>query len=744
MNFLRTTVRVAALGLILLAAGNCSSSKSLTSTTGGTGGSCPTPPAAPADAPKILGAACDPIVPTQCGYPFPSSVYLVTDSTTATGYRIAMPQEAMPHAATVGNLDPAMINGNDGFSPGQTILTHLPGATVTGLPTQDTLATSVTTMSPTILLNADTGELVPHWAELDEELDNEADMDRAFLIRPVVRLADNTRYIVAIRHVVDSSGTALPPTPIFQALRDGTPNCDPSVDARRSLYTDIFAQLQKAGISKTDLQLAWDYRTASQKNNTAWMLAMRDDALQKVGMMGPVYTLFPSAPAQMTPCMANTDCTGSGETCVNGTCLNVATSPSCNNLTVSTVNPAETHNASPSEIGSGNCSQDSPNSHIWRRLFGLMTVPLYTQNPNPSIDSAMMMPTGLNFGSDGLPAANGMAQYEFEVNIPVAATKKAGHPIANGHGLLGDKTEGDGSYLAEIDDAGDFVSIAVDLVGFCQDDNTVLDNVLASDPTQFKSIVGRQHQGLINSLMAMRVMNALAKDPATQFNGQPTIDPSVYYYRGDSQGGIMGTTYMAITTDVKLGVLGEPGMPYSLLLNRSEDFAPFFSILQNVFSKGRDIQMVLGLIQMVWDHTEPDGYAPYIVQNNLPNTPSHQVLIHDNIGDYQVTPLGAHIIARAVGAKQLQPVNREIYGITDAPSPIAGSAIVEWSWGLNPAPETNTPPSNLCPMNAPPKCGDPHDQLRIQPSSIQQEVTWFQTGMVVSTCGSGPCVGTFM
>src|SRR6185437_11265511 len=101
-------------------------------------------------------------------------------------------------------------------------------------------------------------------------------------------------------------------------------------------------------------------------------------------------------------------------------------------------------------------------------------------------------------------------------------------------------------------------------------------------------------------------------------------------------------------------------------------------------------------------------------------------------------------IARAVGAKNLSIVNREIYGIPDATGPISGSAIVEWSWGLNPAPETNTPPMNLCPANAPPKCGDPHDQLRIQQTSIDQEVQWFATGTVVQTCGMGPCVGTFM
>ncbi len=146
--------------LVALALGaSCSSSQSTGTSTGTV--MCPTPPTPPADAAPLLAAACDPLVPSQCGYPFPSNVYLITDASTTSGKRVAMPADAMPLNTQIGKkLDPSLIAESDGFSPGQTILTHLPGATVTGLPTQDSLAMSVTTASPTILLNADTGELV--------------------------------------------------------------------------------------------------------------------------------------------------------------------------------------------------------------------------------------------------------------------------------------------------------------------------------------------------------------------------------------------------------------------------------------------------------------------------------------------------------------------------------------------------------------------------------------------------------
>ena len=67
----------------------------------------------------------------------------------------------------------------------------------------------------------------------------------------------------------------------------------------------------------------------------------------------------------------------------------------------------------------------------------------------------------------------------------------------------------------------------------------------------------------------------------------------------------------------------------------------------------------------------------------LPGTPAHHVLIHTAIGDHQVTPLGAHLIARTIGAKNLKPVNREVFGIPDADGPFTdGSAIVEYVFGL--------------------------------------------------------------
>ena len=625
--------------------------------------SCTTlPDQAPETKPDVLlTTGCDPLVPDQCGFPFPSDVWLVDDPKTVSGHHVQFGPQTLPSVNHL-QVDPAPRTGCDGFSPGMTVLTLLPGATATGLPDENTLPLSVTTQSPTILLNTRTGQLVPHIAELDMSADS--DDQRSFMIRPVVRLDDNTRYIVAIRKVVDQSGKLLAASPAFAALRDGTNFADASIDRRRTKYAGLFDQLAKAGIEKSSLQLAWDYSTASRENNTRTMIAMRDAALAVVGADGPSYTI-----TQVV---------------------------------------------------------ENPNAHIRRRILGTMHVPLYLTQAAPGGE--------LSVDENGLPKQNGFADYPFLVQIPNSAvTGKPGAILQNGHGLLGHKEEGQNGYMAELCDDKNFVEIAVDLVGFASDDVNIFIEAIGRNIGSFKHIIDRQQQGMINQLLAMRMMKGgFAREPMAQFGGVSAIDPTHSYYRGDSQGGIMGTTYMAISTDVTRGLLGEPGMPYSLLLNRSEDFTPYSILLQgttnsNFFS----IQILLGLMQMFWDRSEPNGFAPYITENPLPNTPVHNILLLAAIGDHQVTPLGAHVLARAIKAQNMKPVNREVFGLANADAPFMGNGITEFEFGLPLAPTTNIP------MMA---GDDPHDKVRVLPTASSLTDIFLRTGVIQNPCG-GPCKG---
>jgi hypothetical protein len=248
----------------------------------------------------------------------------------------------------------------------------------------------------------------------------------------------------------------------------------------------------------------------------------------------------------------------------------------------------------------------------------------------------------------------------------------------------------------------------------------------------------RQIQGHVNQLVAMRLMMGRVardgvKDSAGKLILDPAwIDPAVRAYRGDSQGGIMGGTYMSVSTDVTRGLLGEPGTPYSVLLNRSIDAVVYNGLLNATYGDGRAVQIVWGLIQLCWDRSEPSGFVPFMTENTLPNTPPHQVIIHDGLGDHQVTTIGTHIMARAIGAKLLRsndparPVVREVWGLEQASAPLTGeSAIIEWDFGLAPEVLTNEPSVDGC---------DPHDRIRLLDPAYRQQDRFFRTGEIDWLC----------
>ncbi|MEO0601086.1 MAG: hypothetical protein AAF211_06595 [Myxococcota bacterium] len=225
---------------------------------------------------------CDPLVPEFCGFPFPTNVSTVADDTTPTGRRVRFGVESLQD----NRSDP--WDDADGFSAGTLILTQLTGAVADGLASSTNLEASLADDARTLVLDTVTGEKVPHFAEVDVRAPSVE--ERSLSIRPVVRLADARRYIVAIRDVVDDGGAVIPASDAFTALRDGTDSDEPTVETRRELYDDIFTRVEEVGWSREELQIAWDFTTASDANNTSWLLHMRDEAMGLVGE-GPTFTI---------------------------------------------------------------------------------------------------------------------------------------------------------------------------------------------------------------------------------------------------------------------------------------------------------------------------------------------------------------------------------------------------------------------------------------------------------------------
>ncbi|MBC8068876.1 MAG: hypothetical protein IAG13_11130 [Deltaproteobacteria bacterium] len=605
--------------------------------------------------------ACDPLVPSFCPLPFPSNVYSVEDASTPTGRRVQLEVDAMPLSLGMVRTLADPWNRADGFTPGIAMLAHFPGLLAEGLgnyPTSVSIERSLEPGCPSILLDTVTGERVPHFVDLDMSGDDDA--QRMLIMHPAIRLADDRRYIVAYSGLTDAAFSPLAATPAFAALRDGTPSDEPSVEERRPLYADIFARLGEAGMVREDVQLSWDFSTASRDNQTGWLTHMRDEALAIVGDDGPEYELIGEPITDLDP------------------------------------------------------------DNIAFKILGEVDVPMYLDQPGPGAH--------LLFGDDGLPEPSGTARFEFELLIPNSALESPAGVIQYGHGLLGEKEQMESEHFRHFMNQYNYAMIGLDFIGMASDDEVHIGALIATGEFhKFAEAVDRQHQGMLNSLLATRMMKGrFASDP--DYGG--LIDPERLYYHGISQGGIFGATYMALTTDVERGVLGVPGMPYNLLLSRSVDFEPFFEIMRASYPDARQQMYLLDLTDMLWERTEPAGYAPYVLKDMLPGTPAHQVFINDAVGDHQVTTLGAHVMARSMGMPHLDTGVRPIWGLETVPGPVQGSAIVEYSFGLPPDPVGNSPQT---------ECEDPHGKLRKLPEFEQQLDTFLRTGVIENFCENGLC-----
>ncbi|MFG2000687.1 hypothetical protein ACGFNU_16240 [Spirillospora sp. NPDC048911] len=633
----------------------------------------PPPPARAAATPAAPGG-CDPIAPAECLLPFPNDWYTRADRTSATGRRVAFGRDVLPRAVLGGPVDPAPWNRADGFSPGSTLITQIPGVDLaaTGAAPVTDIGRSLRADAPIVVLDAKTGERWPYWAELDANAPQAG--RKALLIRPARNFLDGHRYIVALRGLKDSAGRTIPPSASFAKVagRD-LPSRDPLYQRQRRLKPAL-ARLAKAGVDRRSLTLAWDFTVASTRSLTGDLHAIRDDAFRRLGTRAP--GLLVTKVTDLAP------------------------------------------DADP---------------RIAREVEGVIAVPSYLDTPGGLPGSRFHR--NANGKPSRLPGNTQAAGFRCE--IPRAAFIKPSSPALYGHGLLGSRNEVGGGNVRAMAAEHNFTFCATDWIGMAQED---IPNVVSAllDPGRFATIPERMQQGMLNALFLGRslihakgglVTNKAFRTP----DGRPLIVPGQgLVFDGNSQGGILGGALVAVSGDIKRGVLGVTAMNYSLLLNRSSDFPTYGRILDVSQPDKLRQQILLGLFQMLWDRGETNGYANHL-------TDKHQVLMHIAYGDHQVANVAADVQARTIGARLVQPAlapgrspDRVPYwGILPAGRlPYTGSAMVVWDSGTPSPPATNTPPT---------QGEDPHSDPRNMPNARQQKAVFLRTGQVIDVCQGAPC-----
>ena len=718
---------------------------------------------APIDYAPANADRCDWLDEADCLYPFPNDRFTVADPTTDTKRRLDFNPLSMPRNVEGKPIDPLPYGRVDGFSPGQAMITRVPGLDSpaafrkTGAVPIDDMADAFRPTQPVVLIDTKTRARHLVWAELDSNpLRSDPPQPEAvtLLIRPGENLVEGRRYVVALRNMRDAPGKVLPANLAFRVYRDGIPTTSDAVEARRPSFESMFRTLAEAGIERDDLYRAWDFTVASERSLSERMLSIRDDAFAKLGD------------------------TNLKDMKIQGD------APAFQVTSVESYTPEQ-------------------NSRLLKAIHGTYTVPCYLNVPEcPSGSTFAFDPTKTNGPPTAIPG-NTM-QARFTCIVPRAAVDKPARSSLYGHGLLGSRGEAFQGQLQNFASEHDVVFCATDWIGMaCADlpsDNPEdLDDYAgvlfeqvgrgaAPQPTNcdygtvvgilhdlslFPALTDRVQQGMLNFLYLGRLMihpDGLSSDPELQVGpgGRSAIDTAHgrMYYDGNSQGGIIGGALAAFMVDGDRATLGVPGMNYSTLLTRSVDWGtgkqpepeadlPEYSwFMYSSYTSQVQRPLVLGLIQILWDRAEANGYAHHMTTDPYPNTPPHEVMLHVGLGDHQVAQIAAEVEARTIGARARFPwaepgrdLDRgsPIYGVPPIESyPYAGSAIVLWDIGpprtigdrlrgTKPPPNENVPPDG--------SDQDPHELPRRQPAARQQKSAFFAPGgMVIDVCGAGPCL----
>ena len=225
-----------------------------------------------------------------------------------------------------------------------------------------------------------------------------------------------------------------------------------------------------------------------------------------------------------------------------------------------------------------------------------------------------------------------------------------------------------------------FMPCAMDWWGMSFSDLGNVVTILA-DMSNFPSLADRAQQGFLNMLFLARAMahpDGFASLPAFQDpTGAPLLRPGSVVYAGNSQGAIMGGALTALAPDFTRAVLGVAGMNYSTLLNRSVDWEGLYAeVAYAAYPSGLEQQLVFGLIQMVWDRAETNGYANQMTTAPLPNTPPHRVLLQAAYSDHQVANVTAEVEARTWGPARAARLRAREPALVRRPVLRAGRGVV--------------------------------------------------------------------
>ncbi|MSP62611.1 MAG: hypothetical protein EXR72_20230 [Myxococcales bacterium] len=643
---------------------------------------------------------CQPIAEGDCALPYPSSFYLRADASSATGFRVAFPNGTFPKNQVGRDFDLTTTNRLDGFSPAGFLLANLKARVDPAkLPKLDyaDYSGSLRPESTVQVLRYDTGERVPLFAEVDANVATSCTLsdecgptrdcvagkcspeeDQTVLVHPMVRLRPATRYVVAMRDLTDATGKPIVIKP-FRALADGKIPTGSRLAGEKARHDEIFALLEKQGVPRSSLTLAWDFVTASDKHGWGDVLAMRDVGLKRAESSSFVVKSVEEAPSD------------DSARAIIGTFV-----------VPSFLSDPKDPYAGLGRDAAGKVIQNGETDA--RFVINVPKCALTTQKPMP------VLVYGHGLFGDAEEVRSGASRLQANSLCFIYI----------GTNWVGLSSLDEAYVAAKVFGQFDSFSFLTDRLQQAQVNFSVLARLAVRKLKEMKELKVKRGAG------------AATWDPA----GESLVDGKEIYYHGNSQGGIEGGVFISITPDIQRGVLGVPAAAYSLMLTRSTDFVVFKAIMNSTYPVQRDQEFMLTWAQNFWDQSDPIGYIghairdPFPDENGKPMAPK-RLILHEGRYDLQVANVGAHLMAREAGVSGLKPMTYPVYQVDEKEGPLDSAYT---SWDVHPTPLY---PDNNIP---PPKDNEAHGAIRKLPEAIEQMRRFFRPdGRVEQTCAPGPC-----
>jgi pimeloyl-ACP methyl ester carboxylesterase len=355
----------------------------------------------------------------------------------------------------------------------------------------------------------------------------------------------------------------------------------------------------------------------------------------------------------------------------------------------------------------------------WQQLYGTYTV-----------DNWLVDDLYFELDGDGLPIRQGTVEAELSIYIPESArgAEPGTVPVwLFGHGLFGSpdvylRDRDDPSRVAKLADEAGAIVFATVWRGFKNSDRIHAIQI-SEDFGRIYEIAERLSQGVANvvALSRLIVEGSVLDDPALL--GLADKSGELRYY-GISLGGIAGAVTLANNPRITHGVFNVGGGAWSTMLERSSQWIPFDWIMVEMVPSNRDRQLMYALSQLFWDPVDP--------MNHVEGLRGRSVVWQEAIGDEQVPNMTTRMLARAVGATQLQPMVEPVVGLASGAGPIELPGYVQFDPELEMPTQANQPgvPSGA------------HGAPRTWPGTRQQIVRfndWEDPGLLLHFCGDAPC-----